>query len=128
MKTLVLLTMLCCITIVSKAQFIRNQTHCSLTVSQVCYNPPTCMKTLTATIAVPAGAVVPMPAACPAPQETAYMVCWAACPGTCTVVAATLPPVVCIAGMPMSAPLGPCAPCPPVTVSYDPATGDLIIQ
>ena len=131
MKKLLLLAMLCCIAFVSNAQFnsIVNRTRCSIIVTQVCHTPPQCQQFVNWSIAVPPGAVIPMPMPkCPPPNETSYRVCWAACPGICTAVAGQLPPVVCIGGLPLNAPLGPCNPCPPAMVKYDPMTGSVIVQ
>ena len=138
MKKLLFFAVLCCMAFASKAQVnsIINRTNCPVQVSQVCYLPPQCMKVVNWTIVVPPGGIIPMPMpACPAPQETSYLVCWVnpPCPApNCVAIAGQVsppaPPPVCIGFLPLVAPMQPCPACGPANAIYDPVMGNVRIQ
>lgn len=123
MKKLMLAAMFCVLgTVAAKAQWFANYTACDLTFQQFCVNTTPCAKVAGPTVTVLAGQVIPVPfAPCAPGQETLYLVCWVNCPGLCAAVSVTPPPQAC--PVPYSAPLPPCFPCGPATVTADPFSG-----
>jgi len=128
MKKMFLAALFCVMgTIAANAQWFVNYTNCPVNVQQICVNTNPCAKILGPMVTLAPGAIIPIPfVPCNPGQETMYQVCWTNCPGICTIVSATPPPQICLAGVPFSAPLAPgCLPCGPATVTVDPFTGTL---
>jgi hypothetical protein len=127
MKKLILAAA-CCImgSVAVKAQVFANTTPCDVKIQQICVDVNPCAKNAGPSILLTSGTIIPIPfVPCTTTQETMYLVCWANCPNTCTVVSATPPPLICLAGVPYSAPMPPCAVCGPATVTVDPFSGTL---